>query len=292
MKTIKLLLSGKKGLDVLLHLVNIPRAIEQIHSVEVQPDKGAVCDYAEEIKQVWAKYHHRRRELPVEVPGYTIAIGWKRMIRDTENLIIIHDSLLPKYRGFAPTVAALINGDTEIGSTAFYAVDEVDAGPIILQYVQEITYPITIAEAIDLQGLLYVKMVDEIFTKVRNDVPLLNHDQVGEPSYSIWRDEEDYRIDWTWPAEKIRRFVDAVGYPYQGASAVIEGKKVRIHSCCELSSMNIVHSDTHIGKVFSINHGWPIVLCGEGLLQITEMGNDVIDGEDLLPWTKLKTRFK
>ncbi len=40
---------------------------------------------------------------------YKFAIGWRWLIKNESNLIIFHDSLLPKYRGFSPLVNSLIN---------------------------------------------------------------------------------------------------------------------------------------------------------------------------------------
>ena len=51
---------------------------------------------------------------------FCIAIGWRRLISGIEGrLIVLHVSLLPKYREFAPTVAQLLAGESEIGVTAF-----------------------------------------------------------------------------------------------------------------------------------------------------------------------------
>ena len=68
-----------------------------------------------------------------------IAISWRYLLPLTLNdaleddIIIFHDSLLPKYRGFAPVVTALLCGDSVVGATALFASDSVDAGDIILQ---------------------------------------------------------------------------------------------------------------------------------------------------------------
>src|SRR5437868_461394 len=45
--------------------------------------------------------------------AYVIAIGWRWLINHNGNykVIVFHDSLLPKYRGFAPLVNYLVNGE-------------------------------------------------------------------------------------------------------------------------------------------------------------------------------------
>ena len=48
----------------------------------------------------------------------------------------------------------------------------------------------------------------------------------SEATYSLWRDEEDYRIDWNQSSKEIRNFIFALGFPYKGASAYILNKKM------------------------------------------------------------------
>src|SRR5258707_2584416 len=52
--------------------------------------------------------------------------------------INVHFSLLPKYRGAAPVNWAIVNGEKETGVTTMKIVEELDAGPILLQQATEI----------------------------------------------------------------------------------------------------------------------------------------------------------
>lgn len=49
------------------------------------------------------------------------------------NILNIHPSLLPLYRGSSPIQSALLNGDTETGVTIIQIDNEIDHGPILLQ---------------------------------------------------------------------------------------------------------------------------------------------------------------
>ncbi len=49
------------------------------------------------------------------------------------GLINIHPSLLPLYRGPAPIIAPILNGDTETGVTIIKIDEEMDHGPILAQ---------------------------------------------------------------------------------------------------------------------------------------------------------------
>jgi methionyl-tRNA formyltransferase len=294
MKTFTLLLTGKKGFDVLMVLTDSVDELIAIKKVVITTDANVVTDSSIEIKKICEYY-----KIPYEIDpktistnsDYTIAIGWKKKLEGIKNLIIIHDSLLPNYRGFAPVVNAMINGDTEIGATAFFAVDEIDAGPVIFQQYLTIEYPFTIAEVIDRMGEIYVGLVQLIFQRVRKGVKLETTDQKGEPTYSMWRDEIDYRINWNDSANNIKRFIDAVGFPYHGASTMKGIELLRILKCEVVEDVDIISRYEHIGKVFRIDQGYPVVVCSSGLLRILEMKLD-IDDTNLLPFTKLKTRFK
>src|SRR5579871_1990696 len=61
-------------------------------------------------------------------------VGWQYLLPFNDpRLIVFHDSLLPRHRGFAPTVTALIVGDNVIGVTALRPEPGIDTGPIIAQ---------------------------------------------------------------------------------------------------------------------------------------------------------------
>src|SRR3989344_2222300 len=51
----------------------------------------------------------------------------------THKTLNIHPSLLPKYRGASPIVSQILSGDTEIGITIMEIVEEMDAGPVVIQ---------------------------------------------------------------------------------------------------------------------------------------------------------------
>ena len=139
------------------------------------------------------------------------------------QLIVFHDSLLPRYRGFNPLVSCLINGERHIGVTALLASSEYDRGNIISRSYTEINYPIKIQNAIELILRNYRELALTVSEMIeRREVITGQPQNEQEASFSLWRDEEDYRIDWSQPAEDIKRFIDAVGYPYKGAQPDLE----------------------------------------------------------------------
>lgn len=55
-----------------------------------------------------------------------------------QGILVIHPSLLPKYRGASPVSSTLINGDEEAGCSIIKMDEKMDHGPIVTQFKEEI----------------------------------------------------------------------------------------------------------------------------------------------------------
>jgi len=247
-----------------------------IDLIIIGTDRNIKEDYSLQIKDIAGSKGLRfcyRNEVgdKENKSSYKIAIGWKWLIEiePWQQLIVFHDSLLPKYRGFNPLVTALINGDPTIGATCFFGTKEYDSGEVILQKSLAIEYPIKIDEAISKISSLYAEFLEFVIDSI-NEKSINGYEQKeSEATYSIWRDENDYLIDWTKSAMYIKRFVDAVGYPYKGAFFYFGDKKIRIEEVDIADDVIIVNRDA--GKVFKSINSNPVVICGIGLIEIKKM---------------------
>lgn len=170
-----------------------------------------------------------------------------------------------------------------------FASSEYDRGDIIAQKSFEINYPIKISEAIDKIEPLYFELVDEIFTKIKSCEQLNSKKQdESKASYSLWLDNEDYFIDWSWSADKIKRFVDAVGYPYDNAKAYLNSEVVKFIDVETVEDVVVEHRERHIGKVIFIKNGIPVVVCSDGLIGL----KDIRDKDDNEMFINFRSRFK
>lgn len=289
--TVTLFLMTQKGYAVLDALSReFPHLIASVVSSR---DPNVRKDYYDEMRALCAErglpFHDRSEGLPT-FSTYAMSISWRWMLDlVSTRLIVFHDSLLPRYRGFNPLVTALINGDEEIGVTALFAAGEYDRGDILAQSSTRISYPIKIQQAIELVAHNYVELALAIARRILEGETLQGTPQVdAQATYSLWRDEEDYRIDWTRSADQIRRFVDAVGYPYKGASTLVNGHLARVLDVEVLPDVRIENRVP--GKVIFMRERKPVVVCGSGLLRIDTLVDDA-DGRSLLPLAKFRTRF-
>jgi methionyl-tRNA formyltransferase len=289
---ITLFIMNKKGYSVLENIINTI-GIQIIDKVISYTDNSVVKDYYSEINELCRKhgikFYNKNEQVAINTE-YSFAIGWRWIIKDSHNLIVLHDSILPKYRGFAPLVNALINGEEELGVTALFASSDYDEGDIIAQRKIKINYPIKIAEAIDIVSPLYSDIIIELCKKINdnNQINSVKQDN-NEATYSLWRDSDDYFINWNDSAIKIKRFVDGVGFPYNGAKALLDGESIIIDEMDVIDDVKIENRD--VGKLIFIKNGFPVVVCGNGLVMIKKARYED-SGVDVLPLTRFRIRFK
>lgn len=290
-KRLTLFLMTRKGFEVLREIGRNYR--EVLDFVVIGRDRNVRNDYFEEIaelcRQLQIPFYERTDKFDV-ASDYSMAVSWRWILNlHKSRLIVFHDSILPKYRGFNPLVSYLINGENEIGVTALFASNEYDTGEIISQARSEIAYPIKIAEAIETISRQYGILAKEIAADILHAREISSAAQnESEATYSLWRDEQDYRIDWNRSANEIRRFIDAVGFPYSGASTLFDGEAARILQAEELEDVRIENRQP--GKIIFIRDDFPIVVCGTGLIRIESLADDKT-GESLLPVKKFRARF-
>ena len=214
-------------------------------------------------------------------------VGWQYLLPFNDNrLVVFHDSLLPRYRGFAPTVTSLLCREPRIGVTALTPDDGIDTGLILGQAAFDVSYPARIEDIIQKQSNLMIAISIDLLSQLKNGTLEGTPQDESLASYSVWRDREDYLIDWSWSAEAIEDFVYALGYPYEGAQTMLGCKNIIVMEC--KSKRNINFTIRQPGKIWSNDAGGTTVICGHGMLQITKMAT--ASDDDFKP-KNLRSRF-
>jgi methionyl-tRNA formyltransferase len=294
--TIAVLGAGTKGLRFIadladrLHDAAIARVVTYAHAADGEP---TVADFAAVTAEVGATLVESRRATPDDLAGVDLVfvVGWQFLFDDLGvDTVVFHDSLLPRHRGFAPTVAALIAGDDHIGVTALRPEEQADAGPVLAQVAVPVTHPLRIADAFELLRPCYVDAALEVLDGWSAG-PLVGTPQdEASATFSIWRDDHDFEIDWTWPADRIVRFVHAVGPPYGGARSRVGDDPVIITTSHEID--DLAFSERHPGKVWRLGTGAEgtgvDVVCGAGMVRVGSLTTP-----DGAPYaiTRLRTRL-
>jgi methionyl-tRNA formyltransferase len=140
----------------------------------------------------------------------------------------VHDSLLPAYAGFSPLIWALINGEPEVGVTAHLMNAELDAGDIVLQRAVPVGPRDTTTDlfhaTVDLIGPIVLESL-ELLASGRTDFTPQDRSRA---SFFHKRADVDSRIDWSWDAEELDRFVRALSDPYPNAWTTHHGRRLRV----------------------------------------------------------------
>ncbi|MFG3308870.1 methionyl-tRNA formyltransferase [Streptomyces wuyuanensis] len=169
-------------------------------------------------------------------PDLIVANNWRTWLPPDifdlppHGTLNVHDSLLPAYAGFSPLIWALINGEKEVGVTAHRMNAELDMGDVLLQKSVPVGPTDTATD-------LFHRTVDLIGPLVADSLALISSGKAvwtpqdtARSSFFHKRSPEDSRIDWTWPADVLERFVRAQSDPYPNAFTHHRGRRLRIVS--------------------------------------------------------------
>lgn len=225
-------------------------------------------------------------------PDICFVVGWYFLINKAVmdsipyGILGIHNSLLPKYRGFAPLVWAIINGEEETGFSLFSFTDKMDEGPIWASkkikigetdYISDIIYKIEI-EVEKLFNESYLDILDRKITPKKQENIL--------PSYCGKRNPNDGNINWNKGAEAVYNFIRAQSRPYPGAFTYLKGEVLKIWRAS-------IYPNTYYGspgQVGNISDDGVTIICGDNkaiLLEEVELGcksgkpKDIIKSLDL-----------
>ena len=221
-----------------------------------------------------------------------IAISWRYLIPLEINnflkipLIVFHDSLLPKYRGFAPTPTAIINGEKIIGITALFASCEADNGDIIVQRKISISHDKYMREIVSEQAEIYAEILLDLLNMLETGNIHSERQDETQATYSVWRNYDDCKINWNQSSEYIYNFIRALGTPYLGAYCYYENAKIIIDKSEVIDDKDFAIRDT--GKIWNIRNNMPEIICGSGMLRIIEAHYE--DGERV-KFHKLRVRL-
>ena len=182
--------------------------------------------------------------------------------------VVLHDSLLPNYRGFSPTVWALINGEDYCGATMLCAAESVDSGDIIDQVRVKIGPEETIADVTEKVTTAYLTMLEQNLPLLKAGSATRKPQDHSLATYTCKRVPEDNLIDWREPAQSTFNLVRAVTHPYPGAYTFYRGAKLIIWSA-QANPVIRRYVGVIPGRVIEIrpNEG-VVVLTGEGTLFI------------------------
>jgi len=221
-------------------------------------------------------------------PDLLVVIGWYHMIGSSLRKLArygavgIHASLLPKYRGGAPLVWAIINGSRETGVTLFYLEDGVDDGDIIWQEAFAIADSDNIAEVVERSTEVSLRLVRRFIPMIDDGTAPRNVQDHASATYVPQRRPEDGLLDWnTKSARQAYDWIRAQTRPYPGAFTYAGGRKMTIWRA--VTADGIEFEGASPGQI--VGDSTPLVVCADGgLVQLDEVqiGERLFSGHEVV----------
>ena len=181
--------------------VNEPSARESI--ARVRPEAVIVCAFGALIKEPLLSAH---------------------------ELLNVHPSLLPRWRGAAPVERAIMAGDARTGVSIMRLTAGLDSGPVCLAQSLQIeprdTYGSMAERLQTLGGELIVRALDET---ARGEPPAFVEQNESGATYAEKIGPDDRLLDPARAAEELERVVRAL-HPHIGARlALADGRLLGVH---------------------------------------------------------------
>ena len=145
-----------------------------------------------------------------------------------KGIVVVHPSLLPKYRGATPLQAAILAGDAETGTTLFVMDEKVDHGPVIAERAVPVapdeTYATLAKKLSATSAELLIAAVPGYLSGATGSVP--QDESAATYTKKLATDDAFVDIEKD-PPERIVRMVRALN-PEPGAWTMKNGRRMKI----------------------------------------------------------------
>jgi len=191
------------------------------------------------------------------------------------ELLNVHPSLLPRWRGAAPIERAIMAGDEQTGVSIMQLTAGLDSGPVCLQDIEPVrpddTYGSLAARLEELGARLLIRALDTA-------PPCADQDE-SRATYAAKIGPEDRELDPSRPAVELERQVRALT-PHIGAYVVLgDGSRLGV------SAASVLPEGGPPAGELSFDGARPVLGCGDGalaLLVVQPPGGRPMSGEDYL----------
>jgi methionyl-tRNA formyltransferase len=217
LRCLKVLLAG--GVEVALVVTHQDSATENIWFESVQ----SLCEL-EGIPYITPddpKSPELLERVKAAQPDLMFSFYYRHMlpqaVLDVAPAYNMHGSLLPEYRGRAPTNWAVLHGATRTGASLHEMTVKPDAGAIVAQQAVPILPDDTAFEVFGKVTVAAELALYEVLPALLAGSAPRTPNDLTKGGYFGGRKPEDGRIDWSQPAAQVYNLHRAVAPPYPGA---------------------------------------------------------------------------
>ena len=170
----------------------------------------------------------RLRQVPADlyvVAAYGQIISAEVLALPRRGVINVHASLLPRWRGASPVVAAVLNGDPETGVTIMQMDELLDHGPVLRSESTPIGERETAAELTPRLAEMGARLLVETIADLDTITPQEQDHDAATRAGKLSR--EDGELSWDLDATDIDRRVRALN-PWPGVTLELAGHRVKV----------------------------------------------------------------
>ncbi|MGH7918646.1 MAG: methionyl-tRNA formyltransferase [Candidatus Dormibacteraceae bacterium] len=170
----------------------------------------------------------RLREVPADlyvVAAYGQIISAEVLALPVRGVLNVHASLLPRWRGASPVVAAVLHGDRETGVTIMQMDELLDHGPILRTRATPIGERETAADLTERLAELGAALLVETVRDLDTIRPQPQDHDAATRAGKLER--ADGELEWTLDATDIDRRVRALN-PWPGVTLTLAGRRLKV----------------------------------------------------------------
>jgi len=173
----------------------------------------------------------------IVVYAYSLFLPQRVLDIPEYGCVNIHPSLLPRYRGTAPAVGAILSGDDFTGVTIMKMAAGLDTGPVLARAQVQISAEDTTGSLNSRLSLITSRLILDVLPRwVKGEITPVPQDE-DRASYIPALSKKDGEIDWDLPAADIWRRVRAFS-PWPGCYTEWRGKQLKIMKAVSLPAEN------------------------------------------------------
>ena len=194
-----------------------------------------------------------QEELEALQPNLQIVVAFRMLPKSVWSLpehgtFNLHASLLPDYRGAAPINWAIINGETETGTTTFFLDEKIDTGEVILQNKIDISPDETVGELHDKLMHTGSDLVIETVQKIESGSVTTTKQPATSDKLAYKIHTDTCKINWEDSLENIYNHIRGLN-PYPAAWTTLHNGEEQINMKVYECKKEILDHNNKVGTL-------------------------------------------
>jgi methionyl-tRNA formyltransferase len=191
------------------------------------------------------------------------------------EMLNVHPSLLPRWRGAAPIERAIMTGDEQTGVSIMRVTAGLDSGPVCAQQPE----PIASADTYGMLAERLERIGGDLLVRTLDERPECTEQDDSAATYAEKIEAGDRQLDPSRPAVELARQVRALTPHIGGFVLLSDGSRLGVRG-----ARAVAGPGPEAGSV-SFDGKRPVLGCAEGALELVEVqppGGRPMSGEDYL----------